>query len=272
MVVSFQEKQQDAASMKLYARQQGQGTDLISVHGLFGSQENLGAINRRLADHYRVHGVDVRNHGCSPHDNSMTYADMASDLLEYLDDQGIDQAHLLGHSMGGKIVMEMALQNPERVLNVGVLDIAPVRYTRRRHDEVFSGLEAIRLDKLAQRSEADLLLRDYIREPAIRQFLLKNLYRNDQGQFAWRINLPVIIENYWNILAGQDTEKTFERPVHFLRAEHSDYIQPSHREQVLALFPNASVKTIQSTGHWLHAEKPDLVAASLLRFYQTSAQ
>lgn len=254
--------------MKLYARQQGQGIDLVSVHGLFGSQENLGAINRRLAGHYRVHGVDVRNHGRSPHDNSMTYADMAADLLEYLNDQGIKQAHLLGHSMGGKVVMEMALQHPERVLSAGVLDIAPVDYTRRRHDDVFAGLDAVRLDQLTQRSEAELILSEYIPEPAIRQFLLKNLYRNDQGQFAWRINLPVIAENYLNILAGQGFSRTFARPVHFLRGERSDYIEPSHREQVLTLFPNASVKTIQGTGHWLHAEKPELVASSLTRFYQ----
>ena len=253
--------------MKLYARQQGQGISLISVHGLFGSQENLGVINRRLADHFCVHGVDVRNHGRSPHDVQMTYPAMSADLVKYMDGQGIEQAHLLGHSMGGKIVMETALRYPDRVLSVAVLDIAPVRYTQRRHDDVFAGLTAIRLETLKQRSDANHVLADYIQEPAVRQFLLKNLYRNEQGQFVWSVNLPVIRDNYLNILDGQGEDRTFTGPVQFLRGEFSNYILPSHRDPVLTLFPKGSVKTIQA-GHWLHAEKPELVAASVLRFYQ----
>lgn len=253
--------------MKLYGRQQGYGIDLISIHGLFGSQENLGTINRRLAEHFCVHGLDIRNHGRSPHDESMRYSEMAADLIEYMDDQGIDQAHLLGHSMGGKIVMEAALRYPERVQKVAVLDIAPVTYTVRRHDEVFAGLKAIDLNALTKRSDAEAVMAKHISEPAIRQFLLKNLYKNPEGKFGWRMNLEVIEQFYGSILSGQETGTPFSEEILFLKGSDSDYILPEHRDEVLRLFPNASMRTIHGTGHWLHAEKPDRVANALIRFF-----
>ena len=258
--------------MKLYSRTQGQGVNLLSVHGLFGSQENLGAINRRLAESYCVHGVDVRNHGRSPHQAdtqpTMHYSDMAADLVEYLDEQGIEQAHLLGHSMGGKIVMETALRYPDRIISVAVLDIAPVTYTVRRHDDVFAGLKAINLNTLEKRSDADVVLANYISEAAIRQFLLKNLFRKADGAFGWRMNLETIEQSYEAILSGQQASKPFPGEILFLKGSESDYILPEHRSEVLKLFPGASLRSIHGTGHWLHAEKPDLVANALVRFFQ----
>ncbi|MET4693317.1 alpha/beta fold hydrolase [Endozoicomonas lisbonensis] len=253
--------------MKLYSRTQGQGINLLSVHGLFGSQENLGAINRRLAESFYVHGVDVRNHGRSPHQTSMQYSDMAADLIEYMDEQGIEQAHLLGHSMGGKVVMETALQYPDRVNRVAVLDIAPVTYTVRRHDDVFAGLKAVNLNTLEKRSDADAVLANYISEAAIRQFLLKNLFKKADGGFGWRMNLETIEQSYQSILSGQQAGKPFPGEVLFLKGSDSDYILPEHRSEVLKLFPGASLRSIHGTGHWLHAEKPDLVANALIRFF-----
>ncbi|MCW7554181.1 alpha/beta fold hydrolase [Endozoicomonas gorgoniicola] len=258
--------------MKLYSRQQGQGINIISVHGLFGSQENLGGINRRLADFFCVHGLDVRNHGRSPQSASMLYSEMAADLIEYMDEQGIEKACLLGHSMGGKIVMETALHYPERVGKVAVLDIAPVTYTQRRHDDVFSGLKALNLDALKKRSEADVGLAHYIPETAIRQFLLKNLFRNSEGVFDWRMNLTVIEQSYASILSGQQADKPFSGEVLFLKGGESDYILPEYRDDVLRLFPNASLRSIHGTGHWLHADKPDLVASTLIRFFRDERQ
>ncbi|MGI9274687.1 MAG: alpha/beta fold hydrolase [Endozoicomonas sp.] len=253
--------------MKLYARQQGEGADLISVHGLFGSQENLGAINRKLSEQFRVHGLDVRNHGRSPHSEEMNYSAMAADIIEYMDSMKLEQACLLGHSMGGKIVMETALRYPERVGKLAVMDIAPVRYLERRHDEIFDGLFSLDLSRVKNRSEADRALQAYVQETSIRQFLLKNLYRSDNGGFAWRMNLAVIHRHYQDILDGQHSSTSFQGEVLFLKGGDSDYMQPSHRDEVLSLFPNASVRIITGTGHWLHAEKPELVSGALLRFF-----
>ena len=253
--------------MKLYARQQGEGKDLISVHGLFGSQENLGAISRKLSKHYRVHGLDVRNHGRSPHSDEMNYPAMAADIIEYMDSMELERADLLGHSMGGKIVMEAALRYPERVGKLAILDIAPVKYAERRHDEIFEGLFALDLTQLESRSDANHKLQTYVQETSIRQFLLKNLYRSGNGGFAWRMNLAVIHSHYQDILDGQHSDKPFAGEVLFLKGSNSDYIKPAHRDEVLSLFPNASVRTITGTGHWLHAEKPELVSSALMRFF-----
>ncbi|WOG26708.1 alpha/beta fold hydrolase [Endozoicomonas sp. 8E] len=255
--------------MKLYARQQGEGEPLISVHGLFGSQENLGAINRQLAEKFMVHGLDVRNHGRSPHDDAMDYPVMAADVVEYLDDQQIEKAHLLGHSMGGKVVMEVALTHPDRVNKLAVMDIAPVQYGVRRHDDVFAGLSAVDLETVQKRADADHALRQHIVELAIRTFLLKNLYRNDEGSYCWRMNLEAIHHNYLNISAGNSGKESFEGDVLFLRGGNSNYILAEHREEVLKRFPKAAMREIADTGHWLHAEKPELVARTLMRFLES---
>ncbi|WP_422132660.1 MULTISPECIES: alpha/beta fold hydrolase [unclassified Endozoicomonas] len=255
--------------MKLYARQQGEGEHLVSVHGLFGSQENLGAINRQLAERFMVHGLDVRNHGRSPHDDAMDYPVMAADVVEYLDDQQIEKAHLLGHSMGGKVVMEVALTHPERVNKLAVMDIAPVHYRVRRHDDVFAGLFAVDLETIQKRGDADHALRQHVEELAVRTFLLKNLYRNDEGNYRWRMNLEAIHHNYLNISAGHSGKESFEGDVLFLKGGNSDYILAEHREEVLKRFPKAAMREIAGTGHWLHAEKPELVARTLMRFLES---
>lgn len=255
--------------MKLYARQQGQGSDLISIHGLFGSQDNLGVINRHLSGPFRVHALDVRNHGHSPHSDTMTYSAMAGDILEYLDEQRLEQVDLLGHSMGGKIAMTLALQAPQRVRKLVVLDIAPVSYAP-RHDRVLAGLNALDLTAITRRSEADRQLQPFVQEPAIRQFLLKNLSRDTTGGFRWRINLKSITAHYQNIMAGQQADSGFQGETLFIKGACSDYILPEHKDQILALFPRARVRVIAATGHWLHAEKPVSVARSIQRFLAPS--
>ena len=255
--------------MKLYARQQGEGEPLISLHGLFGSQENLGMINRSLAQSFCVHGLDVRNHGRSPHADEMNYKLMAADVLEYMDDQQLDQVHLLGHSMGGKIAMSVALQAPERIKSLVVIDIAPVTYHQRRHDSILNGLSAIDLSALKGRGDADKQMQSFEPEKDIRQFLLKNLYKNEQGSFDWRVNLDSIIAHYDEIMAGQISDAGYSGKTLFLKGGDSDYILPEHRERVLALFPNASVRVITGTGHWVHAQKPELVVRTVMRFMES---
>ena len=253
--------------MKLFSRQLGQGSDLISLHGLFGSLENLGMINRGLSKSFCVHGLDIRNHGKSPHDEAMNYDVMADDVLEYLDNRNLEKVHLVGHSMGGKIAMAVALKAPKRVSKLAVLDIAPVTYKKRRHDEILQALSEISSNIIKKRADADQLLQTYKIEKEIRQFLLKNLYFDKAGNYKLKINLAVITKHYEKILEGQHSDTSFTNETLFIKGENSDYILPEHREETLKLFPLANLQIISGTGHWLHAQKPDLVTRTLLRFF-----
>ena len=252
--------------MKLYARQQGEGADVISLHGLFGSQENLGMINRGLAQQFRVHGLDVRNHGRSPHSDVMNYQAMAEDVLEYMDEHQMKSAHLVGHSMSGKIAMTIALMAPERVNKLAVIDIAPVTYQERRHDSILEGLSSMPLRSLSGRMDADRFLQKYVAEKEVRQFLLKNLYKDEQGPYQWRVNLPVIEQHYQEIIAGQEYfDSAFSGDTLFIKGGDSDYISTEHRDLVLKLFPNTTMRIVPETGHWVHAQKPELVTKLILR-------
>lgn len=252
--------------MKLYARTQGTGPVLISLHGLFGSQENLGMIHRSLSHEYCVHGLDLRNHGRSPQSPEMTYSLMADDVLEYMDDQNLQKVILLGHSMGGKVAMTLALKAPQRVSALVVIDIAPVTYRHHNHHDILDGLSSINLPKLQSRSEAEIQLSEYVPEKPVRQFLLKNLYRKKDGGFGWRVNLKSITAHYPEILAGQQSVSAFSGKTLFIKGSSSDYVLPEHQDETLKLFPNAQVRVIAGAGHWVHAEKPELVSRTIQRF------
>ncbi len=241
------------------------------MHGLFGSLENLGGIARYLSEHYRVYSLDMRNHGASPHADDMSLAAMAEDVAEFLVSESIDSAHLLGHSLGGKVMMELALSNPERIDRVVVGDIAPVDYGVPRHDDVFAGIESLDLSTLTKRSQAEEVVAHYIQEPAVRSFILKNLVRDSNGGYYWRINTPALKSNYPKLIGANRDDTHFERPVLFIKGEHSDYLTNAHKGEVLKRFPKAQVKVISGTGHWLHAEKPELFAKLTHNFLQGRA-
>ncbi len=259
-------------SVELNHRITGEGAPLILLHGLFGSLENLGGIARRLQDDWQIHALDQRNHGSSPHTETMDYPAMASDVIAYMDRQGIDKACILGHSMGGKVAMQVALQAPARVERVIVADIAPVSY-KPRHDAILEGLKSIDLNAVASRQDADQRLAEQVDALATRQFLLKNLERvprDEQSEggplFRWRLNLPVIDACYGNLSQAPEGDGPYQGPVLFLKGADSAYIQEKHRESIQQLFPAAELRVIQDTGHWLHAEKPDTFAALCRRF------
>ncbi|KPP99282.1 alpha/beta fold hydrolase [Marinobacter sp. HL-58] len=259
-------------SVELNYRITGDGSPLILLHGLFGSLENLGGISRRLQDQWQIHALDQRNHGSSPHTDTMDYPSMADDVLAYMDARGLDRAAILGHSMGGKTAMQLALQAPERVDRIIVADIAPVTY-HPRHDAVLEGLTAIDTGAIRSRQDADRLLAEYVEEPGVRQFLLKNLVRvadnerNDYpGLYRWRLNLPVIAQCYPKLALAPEGDGPFEGPVLFIKGADSAYIQEKHRDEIRRLFPNADLRIMTGTGHWLHAEKPDSFAALCRRF------
>lgn len=257
------------AGSTLYFKQAGQGTPLVLIHGLFGSLENLGAIARQLAENFCVYSLDLPNHGRSPRVENMSLASMAGDLLAWLDEQGLPQVHLLGHSLGGKVAMELALRHPERVKSLVVLDIAPVSYPP-HHNDVFAGMFALEPQRLQSRSEADQKMQPHVPEAAVRSFLLKNLVREPEGGFAWRMNLPVIHRDYAQLIASNRADAIFNGNTLFIKGGNSDYLQEKYRDQIMARFPKATIKIVPDTGHWLHAEKPDLVARLVKQFLLTA--
>jgi len=233
----------------------GQGQPLVLIHGLFGSYENLGVIARALHNDFQLINVDLRNHGRSPRADSMDYPQMAADVFETLDSLNIRQCAVLGHSMGGKVAMQMALLQSERVSKLILADISPV-VNEPRHSKILQGLAAIDLADLQDRKQADLLLQPFVEELGVRQFLLKNLYKDPHDQFQWRFNLTALTENYQQLLAAPTATGPYTGNTLFIKGGNSDYIQAAHQPLILMLFPKASAKIIQGTGHWLHAEKP----------------
>lgn len=259
-------------SVELYHRISGEGEPLILLHGLFGSLDNLGVIARGLQDKWQIHGLDQRNHGKSPHAATMTYPEMADDVLAYMDAQGLAKAWVLGHSMGGKVAMQLALKAPDRIAGIIVADISPVTY-KPRHDHVLEGLKAVDTKSLSSRQDADSALSEHVEEAGVRQFLLKNLAPVPAGEkeesgarYRWRLNLPVIDQSYADLSAAPEGDGPYEGPVLFIKGADSAYIQTRHRDAIAKLFPNADLKVIEGTGHWLHAEKPDTFVALCRRF------
>jgi len=258
-------------SVKLHSRVIGLGGDVAAVkhvvilHGLFAASDNLLRLGKTLGDEYRVHMLDLRNHGASPHCPDMTYVMMAHDVLAYMEAQKVDQFALVGHSMGGKTAMQVALLAPQKVLGLLVADIAPVRYAP-SHQKIIEGIKAVAAEHVTSRQEADAVLAHYVDSLGVRQFLIKNLRRENGAQdLVWRFNLSAIVSNYSNILEAPQGER-YDGAVQFISGELSDYILPSHRDETLALFPHAQLKVIPQTSHWLHAEKPEVFNAMCKRF------
>lgn len=250
--------------MKLHFKHSGQGEPLVIMHGLFGTSANWGAQIKVLSEQFSVYALDMRNHGQSPWADEMNYPAMAADILELLEDQGLDQVILLGHSMGGKAAMQFALEHPERVKKLVIVDISPVQYAP-RHEHVFKGLYNVDLASIKSRSDADKALAEYVEDTGVRQFLLKNLYKNE-GQYAWRMNLEVLNKHYKEFASAPHSDKQYLGPTLFIKGERSSYMQDEHRPEIVKFFPNAKAHIIQGAGHLPHAEVPEVFARVLLRF------
>lgn len=249
-------------------KEQGQGQPVVLIHGLFGSLDNLGLLARPLSEQYRVISVDLRNHGASFHSDEMSYPAQAADLLALLDRLGLEQVAIVGHSMGGKVGMQMAKLAPTRVAKLVVADIAPVTYPHARHQNVFAGLNATLEQAPQSRSEAEAILAQHIEIAGVRQFLLKSFAKTGHA-WGWRFNVPALERNYANIMGWPDAQSRFEGPALFIKGGDSDYMQPEHTETVMAQFPAAKARVIAGTGHWLHAEKPVLFNKLVVDFLST---
>lgn len=235
----------------------GKGPALVLLHGLFGMLDNWQTLARKWADTRRVVLVDLRNHGRSPHQSDMNYDLMAHDVAELLEELGIDNCDLLGHSMGGKVAMQVALTFPELVDRLIVVDMAPRRY-RPGHDSIFAALESLDTAAITSRQEAAEALGRHITDPGIQLFLLKNLARDPAGGYRWRMNLPAIKAAYPQLIdpVGNAGE-SFGKPVLFVRGGKSGYVQDEDWPLIEILFPAAKLATVENAGHWVHAEAPE---------------
>lgn len=236
-----------------------QNTPLIVLHGLFGSANNWRTLCKRYAGHRDVYALDLRNHGQSPHHPRMTFENMAEDVLAFMNRKKLESCNLLGHSMGGKVAMQLALDQPERVERLIVADIAPKTYPP-RHDDVLDAIGLIDKTHITTRNQADKLIQHILPEQATRLFLLTNLSRGDNGEYQWRIDIQAIRDNY-DIISdtppATNAGRPFVKPALFLRGGKSFYIQPEDESLITSLFPNAVIKEIPNAGHWVHAEQPD---------------
>lgn len=251
--------------MELMYKEYGQGDPVIILHGLFGTLDNWQTIAKKMAEEYTVYIVDQRNHGRSPHGEPFDYPTMAEDLKAFMEANWIFNAHIIGHSMGGKTVMQFALEHPEMVNKLVVADIAPVKYEP-RHNHIFKALSDLDLINLKSRGEADTFLKNQITDWGERQFLLKNLTRKKEGGYRFKMNLPVINKHYEDILAEIEHLDSFDGSTLFVKGGRSRHMQDSHLKTINTLFPNAIVHTIENAGHWVHADSPDEFLAIVSNF------
>ena len=254
--------------MKLFYRQTGEsGTPIIILHGLFGSCDNWLTLGKILGESHQVYMLDARNHGQSPRSDIFDYNVMAEDLKEFMDDCSIINPVLIGHSMGGKTVMQFALNYPDSFSKMVVVDIAPKFYPV-HHTMILQGLVSIDLKTLKSRTEANDLLKRFEENEGVRQFLLKNLWRNPEknNEFDWRLNVPVIAKNIDVVGFELSNEKAVEKPTLFIRGSESHYIQPEDERKIWELFPNYELLTIEGAGHWVQADKPKEFLEIVQRF------
>lgn len=250
--------------MTLNHKVYGEGPPLIILHGLFGSLENWHYISGQLSDRFQVIAVDQRNHGRSPHHPQMNYRVLAEDIRQLIEQRGIQSANVLGHSMGGKAAMRLTLDHPECVLRLVVVDIAPRQYEP-SHRHILEALRGLELSRFQTRLEMDEALAGAIPEPAVRQFLLKSVSRDEHG-FRWRMNLEALAANYSEITAGLVAGKSSDIPALFVSGEQSDYIRPEDHALIRGLFPRATFRVIPGAGHWVHAESPAAFLQSVIDF------
>ncbi|HBH14062.1 MAG TPA: esterase, partial [Leclercia adecarboxylata] len=220
----------------------------------------LGVLARDLVTDHALLQVDMRNHGLSPRSAQMTYADMAQDLLDTLDEHHIEKAILIGHSMGGKAVMALTALAPERIAGLVVIDVAPVDYDVRRHDEIFAAINAVTDAGVSTRQQAAALMREHLDEEGVVQFLLKSFVDGE-----WRFNVPALWDQYDQIVGWQSVP-AWPHPTLFITGGSSPYVTEAYRDALLAQFPQARAHVIAGAGHWVHAEKPDAVLRAIRRY------
>jgi esterase len=242
--------------MRLHYQLQGQGSPLIILHGFLGSLDNWRVASKRLSESYKVYSLDLRNHGQSPHSEIMNYPVMAEDLREFLDEHNIFEANLLGHSMGGKVAMQLATEHAERASKLIVVDIAPKAYPPGQRP-LLEALRSLDLKSFKSFGEIDAALAPEIHDTNTRAFLIKNISRDPKTGFRWKIDLDAIINNYDELTKSILAKNDFSKPACFIRAGRSKYIQDEDVSKILEIFPQAQIMSIPDAGHWVHVDAPE---------------
>ena len=255
--------------MELYFRKFGEkGSNLIVLHGLFGSGKNWQSFARSFGNNFQVWTLDARNHGNSPHTRTMGYQEMAEDVVSFMDKHELENVILLGHSMGGKTAMQLALRFPNRIVGLIVVDIAPVEYHHQQTQlKLIEAMQKIRTEDETSRSEIEKKLLLKIPEKRLLAFLMTNLI-HDNGRFSWRIGLKQIAAGLPELLNFSELKKFFSGPTHFIAGENSAYIKTTYHAQIQNYFPESKITMLKNCGHWLHVEQPDTFQKTVENFIE----
>lgn len=255
--------------LQLTHKVRGQGQAIVLLHGLFGSASTLTGIARFLSSKYTVHSFDLPGHGQSASCADMSLPSLAASVLDNVQGLNIQSPHIIGHSLGGKVAMQLALNSPAAFSSVTVLDIAPVEY-HGGLENVFEGLLSVDFNTAKSRGDVNTQLAKHIAEQGVRDFLMTNLRKADDA-YEWRIDVDYLAACYSDFLAAPQSDGVFTKPALFVHGANSDYVLPAHTPLIENLFTDVQVKTVADTGHWLHAEKPDTVHALLNEFLSALA-
>lgn len=250
--------------MELNYKKYGEGKPFIILHGLFGSSDNWHTHGKKLAEYFEVYLVDQRNHGDSKWSDEFSYDLMAEDLHEFIQKHALEEVIIMGHSMGGKTAMRYAQLYPENVEKLIIVDMGVKEYPI-SHDGIIEGLKSLDLDTISSRGEANKELAKSIGNSAVRQFLLKNLNREEQNRFSWKINLPILEEKLHEIVSALPKKETLIDTL-FIAGGQSDYILPEDHDNISKYFPLAEFHVIERAGHWIHAEAPEEFMEEVMGF------
>lgn len=251
---------------KIYGSDQS-GLPLLVFHGLFGMLDNWGSFGKEMGEFFPVHLIDLRNHGKSFHSDEMSHDHLAEDILNYMDAHHLEKVNLLGHSLGGKAVMQFAISHPAKLQKLIVVDIAPKAYPP-HHQGILKALQSVDFQSLSSRQEVEDALQKYIPEKAVVQFLAKNLYWTEEKKLAWRFNLSALSEKYSEFVSKAIQFGTFNGETLFVAGGKSNYILPQDQFSIKQQFPGAQFKTIKNAGHWVQAENPADFNAAVTEFLQ----
>jgi pimeloyl-ACP methyl ester carboxylesterase len=242
--------------MRLHYEVQGDGRPLVILHGFLGSSENWRAMRKRFATTYKVFSVDQRNHGSSPHSSTMNYGVMTEDLREFLAEQGLSEVFLLGHSMGGKVAMQFASASPAAIEKLVLVDIAPKAYPPAQRP-LLQAMQNLELRGLKTYGEAEAALGATISDPALRKFVVKNLTRDRNGEFHWRIGLDSLAANYDQLIQAPPMSNSFDKTTCFIHGGLSRFIDDQDFAAIRKYFPRAEFHTVANAGHWVHIDAPE---------------
>ena len=239
---------------KIYGENKS-ATPLLVFHGLFGMLDNWGSFGREMGEFFPVHLIDLRNHGKSFHSPEMSHDDLAHDILHYMEFHKLEKVNLLGHSLGGKAVMQFAIKYPIKVQKLVVVDISPKAYPP-HHQGILKALESVDFAVSTTRQEVEEVLLQYIPEKMVVQFLAKNLYWTDDKRLNWRFNLKTLADKYAQFVSNAIKFGVYSGETLFIAGEKSNYILPQDEFEMKQQFPNSSIVTINNAGHWVQAENP----------------